>query len=236
MSLHDWQPCKPLSHTTLTGAYASLQPLDAAVHAADLYHAYQADSQGELWRYLPYGPFTEFEPYREWLAGKALESAEQWYAVVDLHTQGAVGVLAYLRPQLAQGSVEIGHVCFSPRLQRTPLATEALYLMLRQVFAAGYRRCEWKCNQQNKASIYAALRLGFRFEGLWQQAAVIKGHNRNTAWFAMLDHEWPLREQVLQAWLNPNNFDTQGQQRSALSELNGYRSYPRQLSCQLTLD
>ena len=139
-----------------------------------------------------------------------------FYAVVDAATGGATGVASYLRIDPANGSIEVGHINYSPLLQRTPAATEAMYLMMWHVFELGYRRYEWKCNALNAASCAAAERLGFSFEGIFRQAAVVKGRNRDTAWYSLIDEEWPALREAFQRWLAPSNFDGQGRQRTRL--------------------
>jgi RimJ/RimL family protein N-acetyltransferase len=142
-----------------------------------------------------------------------------FYAVVEKIEDRAVGVASYLRIDPANGSIEVGHINYSPLLQRTPAATEAMYLMMRHVFDLGYRRYEWKCNALNAASRVAARRLGFSFEGVFRQAGVVKGRNRDTAWYAMIDKEWPALREAFLRWLDPSNFDEQGRQRARLSVL-----------------
>ncbi len=167
---------------------------------------------------VPYGPHADLDEYRRLLDG--LESDGQLpYAIVEAASGRPVGMAAYLRVAPAAGTIEIGHLAFSPALQSTPLATEAIFSLLAQVFALGYRRCEWKCHSLNEPSRRAALRFGFTYEGTFRQAAVIKGRNRDTAWFSITDGEWPPLRAVYEQWLDPANFDPGGRQRSALSAL-----------------
>lgn len=214
--LPDWQARAWPEATTLVGRTCRLEPLDAARHAADLFEADAADTDGASWTYLPYGPFVSFAAYRGWVVDMAARSDPQMYAVIGADDR-AVGVLGLMRIDPTHGVIEIGHVHFSPRLQRTVAATEAVALLLRRVFELGYRRCEWKCDALNEPSRRAAQRLGFVFEGVFRQAVVVKGRNRDTAWFALIDPDWPAAAQALDAWLAPTNFDAGGRQRRTLA-------------------
>lgn len=217
-ALPDWRPRDIPPAAVLTGRTCRLEPLDAERHARDLFDADAADLTGESWTYLPYGPFQSFEVYRAWVADMATRSDPQMFAVIGPSGQ-AVGVLGFMRIDPSNGVIEVGHVHFSPSLQRSVAATEAVALMLRRAFELGYRRCEWKCDALNQPSRRAALRLGFVFEGLFRQAVVIKGRNRDTTWFSIIDSEWPLVAQALAAWLEPANFDAEGHQRHRLAAL-----------------
>lgn len=201
----------------MVGRHCSLEILNVERHGQALFEADSLDRTGASWAYLPYGPFASRAEHAEWLQAMSSAGDPQFFAVVD--AEGcAVGVLSFQRIEPTHGVLEIGHVHFSPRLQRTVAATEALALMLIRTFdELGYRRCEWKCNSLNAASKRAALRFGFRHEGVFRQAAVMKGRNRDTAWYSMLDSEWPLARQAFTEWLAPRNFDSAGQQRETLS-------------------
>ena len=164
-------------------------------------------------------PFASFDLYRSWLRVSVLTSDPQFYAIIDNITQQAVGIAAYLRIDPKNGSIEVGHLNFSPRLQKTPIATEAMYLMMKQAFELGYRRYEWKCNTLNKPSRRAAQRLGLSYEGVFRQATVSKGRNRDTAWYAAIDEEWPALKTAFEQWLAVSNFDEQGKQKLSLSAL-----------------
>lgn len=214
--LPDWRPPSFPDATTLVGRTCRLEPLDAGRHAAALFEADAADTGGASWTYLPYGPFVSFDAYRDWVVDMAGRSDPQMYAVIEPSGR-AVGVLGLMRIDPAHGVIEIGHVHYSPCLQRTVAATEAVALLLRKVFALGYRRCEWKCDALNEPSRRAAQRLGFVFEGEFRQAVVTKGRNRDTAWFSLLDRDWPAAAQALDAWLAPTNFDASGRQRRTLA-------------------
>lgn len=203
----------------MVGRRCRLEPLDPARHAPDLHRANSADEQGRMWTYLPYGPFEDLTSYRVWTEEVAGQDDPMFFAVVDGRGQ-AVGLAAFLRVSPAVGSIEVGHLAFSPALQGTTAATEAMALMMRTVFEElGYRRYEWKCDALNAASRRAAQRFGFTYEGTFRQATVVKGHNRDTAWFSITDGEWPHLAAAYERWLSPDNFDADGRQRVALSEL-----------------
>jgi RimJ/RimL family protein N-acetyltransferase len=203
----------------MRGRLCRLEPLEPARHAADLYSALAQDATGALWTYLPYGPFASHQAYREWLDAGAGGEDPLFYAILDAGSGKAVGLAAYLRITPSAGSIEVGHLQFSPALQRTALATEAMYLMMKHAFELGYRRYEWKCDSLNAKSRAAAERLGFTFEGIWRQAVVVKGRNRDTAWYSTLDGEWPALRLAFERWLDPGNFDGAGRQREPLSAL-----------------
>lgn len=218
-ALPDWKPAKAPSGETLSGRFCRLERLDPEVHASSLYAANALDAEGRMWTYLPYGPFPTFESYRAWLDKTCLGDDPLCYAIVDRKRGQAVGIAAYKRVDPGNGSIEVGHVAYSPLLQQTPAATEAMYLMMENVFKLGYRRYEWNCNALNDSSRAAAQRLGMSFEGVFRQAAVSKGRNRDTAWFAVIDNEWPALREAFLRWLRPENFDDQGRQKLRLSAL-----------------
>jgi RimJ/RimL family protein N-acetyltransferase len=200
------------------GYYCRLEPLDPDRHAAALFEADAADGGGRTWTWLAYGPFSDLPSYRAWMSATCLGNDPLFFAVIDLADGRPAGLVSYLRINPAAGSIEVGHIHYAPRLQRTPVATEAMYLMMQWAFESGYRRYEWKCDALNAASRSAAQRLGLSFEGIFRQAAVYKGRNRDTAWYAAIDSEWPALRQAFQVWLAPANFDDQGQQRTRLSD------------------
>jgi RimJ/RimL family protein N-acetyltransferase len=218
-AVNDWQPASAPAREVLTGHYCRLEPLEPQRHAADLFAANALDEQGLNWTYLPYGPFASLTAYRDWLEEKARTSDPLFFAVIDTASNKAVGLAAYLRIDPANGSIEVGHLCFSPLLQRTAAATEAMWLMMSEAFALGYRRYEWKCNALNQPSRDAAQRLGMSFEGVFRQAAVVKGQNRDTAWYAVIDREWPALDQAFRTWLAADNFAADGTQRLSLSSI-----------------
>lgn len=198
----------------------TLVPFDQGAHAGTLYEATHGPEKEDQWRWMGDGPFASREAYDEAFAKKAASADPLFFAITETATGRPVGQASYLRIEPAHRCIEVGNIIFSPALQRRPGATEAMYLMARHVFEdLGYRRYEWKCNALNMPSRLAALRLGFRFEGIFRQHMIIKGRNRDTAWFAMLDAEWPQRRASFEQWLSPENFDQDGRQRVSLSQL-----------------
>jgi RimJ/RimL family protein N-acetyltransferase len=182
----------------------------------DLWVASSQDRDGATWTYLPYGPFRTEGDYREWVTAACLGDDPLFFVLIDEATGRAVGQASYLNIKPAQGSIEVGHLYFSPLARRTRVATESMYLMMRRAFEAGYRRYEWKCDALNAPSRAAAERFGFSYEGIFRQATVVKGRNRDTAWYAAIDSEWPRLCAAFEAWLAPENFDAGGQQRRRL--------------------
>lgn len=209
---------------TLTGRLVSVEPLEAEKHGPALWEAVSRDEDGALWRYLPYGPFESIEEFRDDLRERAAARDSLLFAIVERQSGKARGYSALMRIAPSDRCIEVGNVLFSPPLQRTPGATEAMYLLARYVFdELHYRRYEWKCDSLNEASRRAALRLGFQLEGIFRQHRIVKGRNRDTAWFSMLDSEWPERKANFERWLDPANFDSSGKQRHSLSEWNGVK-------------
>lgn len=218
--LLNWRPAATPEKRTLPGRYVNLVPLDVATHGDDLWEALQGpDSDSLLWDYLPYGPFPERAPFDAWLAGNAASADPMFFAVIDRISGRAVGLLSFLRIFPKDGSIEIGHIAYGRVMQRSPASTEAVYLLAKLAFALGYRRLEWKCNALNARSMRAAERLGFTFEGTFRQATVVKDRNRDTAWFSIIDSEWPRCQRAFEAWLDTANHDGAGQQRKRLEEL-----------------
>ena len=215
----DWTPPPFPQHKIMEGRFCRLEPLSVERHAANLYRADSDDREGASWTYLPYGPFVSEHDYIAWMEDNCFEDDPQFYAIVDLKDDSATGVVSHLRINPRKGSIEVGHVHYSPRLQKTPAATEAIYLLMSQAFELSYRRYEWKCHALNAASRAAARRLGFSFEGIFRQAAVVKGRNRDTAWHAIIDAEWQELQRAFERWLSPSNFDDAGQQKERLSTL-----------------
>jgi len=204
----------------MEGRLVRIEPLDAARHGDHLFAAYALDADGRNWTYMPVGPFTERAAFDAWLAGAEASADPMFHAVVERSSGEAVGVASYLRIEPAPGVIEVGYISFSPRLQRSPAATEAMALMMARVFdELGYRRYEWKCDALNEPSRRAAVRLGFTFEGIFRQATVTKGRNRDTAWFSILDSEWPVAKAAFAAWLDPSNFDAAGRQVRRLEDV-----------------
>ena len=193
--------------------------MDPARHATDLYTAFAA-ADDSMWSYLSWGPFASVEAVGDYLESIAAPDDQLAHAVVDRDSDRAVGLASYLSISPAHGVIEVGSIAYAPILQRTIAATEAMYLMMRRAFdELGYRRYEWKCDVHNARSRTAAGRLGFRFEGIFRQHRVVRGRNRDTAWFAVLDGEWPALRAAMEQWLAPENFDSAGNQRRALSDI-----------------
>ncbi len=215
--LENWQSRPVPERKIMQGQYCRVEPLQPAIHAPELYQAFAEDREGVDWTYMSYGPFLNFERFNQWLVDLCCKDDPLFLAIIDKQTSLAVGMASFLRMDTASGVIEAGHIHFSPQLQKTRMATEAMYLMMRHVFdELGYRRYEWKCDACNEGSKKAALRLGFQFEGLFRQAMVYKQRNRDTAWFSIIDKEWAAIKVALEDWLDVSNFDDQGQQKSAL--------------------
>lgn len=215
--VENWMPPVSPDWTELEGRYVRLERLSAEDHAALLFRSF--DAHDAVWDYMPYGPFSSASQYHRWVRDHAVLDDPRFYAIKNLQTGNWEGVASYLRIAPEAGSIEVGHINFSPALQRTVAATEAMYLMMSWAFDAGYRRYEWKCNALNLGSRRAAQRLGLSYEGVFRQAGVIKGRNRDTAWFAAIDAEWPALKEAYAAWLSPSNFDDAGQQRESLGDM-----------------
>jgi RimJ/RimL family protein N-acetyltransferase len=213
-----WRHAQLPSPDSMVGRYCTVERLHPGRHVTDLFAANATDPSNANWTYLSYGPFPTLESYTEWAAEAARSDDPMFFAVLDGSTGQATGVASLLRVSTEDGSIEVGHINFSPLLQRTRASTEAMYLMMTRVFDDwGYRRYEWKCNSLNAPSMAAAARLGFTYEGTHRQAKVTKGRNRDTAWFSIIDAEWPTIKPRLQSWLDPSNFDETGRQRTALA-------------------
>lgn len=214
----NWQGCEYPSRQVLQGQYCRLVRLDVEAHAADLYRSFSEDSNHHNWTYLPYGPFEDFDGFKVWLEVSAEGKDPLFYTVINEQTGIAVGMASYLRIEPEVGVIEVGHIHFSPLMQRTAIATETMFLMMRYVFdELGYRRYEWKCDALNEPSKKAAKRLGFSFEGVFRQATMYKNRNRDTAWLAIIDSDWPVIKSAFEAWLVPDNFDEKGQQIRSLN-------------------
>jgi RimJ/RimL family protein N-acetyltransferase len=195
-----------------------LEPLSAELHAADLWNA--VDGHEEIWRWLADGPYAREDELAEAVHAKELGAAAVFFAILPDEIGATAGYASLMRIDAANGVIEVGNVLYSPQLQRTPAATETIYLMAKYIFEElGYRRFEWKCNAGNLPSRRAAERFGFAFEGVFRQHMVIKGENRDTAWYAMLDGDWPMQKKVFDAWLDPANFDADGRQRRRMEEI-----------------
>ncbi len=215
-----WTDVDRPSRTSMEGRFCRIEPLATERHLPDLFEAYSADTDGKLWTYMTDGPFNSIDELRKWMEPACALDDPLFHALIDLATGKAVGMAAYMRINPNNGVIEVGSITYSTRLQRTAIATEAMFLMMRRVFSElGYRRYEWKCDSLNAVSCRAAERLGFTYDGLFEQAVVYKGRNRDTAWYSILDRDWPPIEQAFMNWLNANNFDEHGQQQRKLQEL-----------------
>jgi len=203
----------------LCGERCRVEPLDAVAHAESLSDVFLVDVEEQDWTYLPFGPFDTAESVTEWVHQRSGKSDVRYFVVVDLASGLPRGVANFMRIDPANGCIEIGGIVYSRSLCRTAAATEAMFLMLDQVFALGYRRCEWKCDSLNGPSRRAALRLGFSFEGLFRQATMYKGRSRDTAWYAITDEDWRVLRTIISGWLRADNFDGRGSQKVSLSTL-----------------
>lgn len=220
--MENWRPRSVPPRSAMVGKYCRVEALNADKHAEDLYSAYVKDTDGRIWTYLPYGPFNQFDEFLAWLKKTCLGDDPLFHAIIDLKTDKAIGAASFLRIEPTVGVIEIGHINYSPLLQKTPIATEAMYLMMRRVFdELGYRRYEWKCDALNAGSRKAAVRLGFVFEGIFRQATIYKARNRDTAWYSIIDNEWLRLKRAFEEWLDDTNFDSNGLQKKSLSGLIG---------------
>jgi RimJ/RimL family protein N-acetyltransferase len=217
--LPHWKPPAVPPREPIEGRWCRLEPLDPDTHAQGLSDALADDPEGGVWTYLAYGPFSSVESYRAWMRERCMSDDPLFFAIRPKSDDKPAGVASYLRIAPASGSIEVGHILYSPSLQRTPAATEAMFLMMQTAFELGYRRYEWKCDALNAASRTAAQRLGLSFEGVFRQATVYKGRNRDTAWYAAIDSEWPKLRDAFLTWLDPKNFNATGRQRKRLSDL-----------------
>jgi RimJ/RimL family protein N-acetyltransferase len=216
--LPGWQPAVPPPRTAMAGRLAIVEPLDGARHAAELFAANALDRDGRNFTYYPYGPFAALADYRAWVDSVCADPHRLFHAIIDRASGKAVGVACYADIQPNNGVIEVAALNFSPLLQRRPAATEAHYLLMRRAFdELGYRRYQWKCDSWNLPSRAAAERLGFTYEGLFRQAIVVKGRNRDTMWYAIVDRDWPRLRHAFECWLDPANFDPDGRQRATLA-------------------
>ena len=213
-----WTARQRPPRTPMVGRWCRVETLDVARHAASLHEANRDDRKGRNWTYLSSDGFDDLDAYSAWLEKISAGDDPFFHAIIDQSSGKAVGIAAFLRIDASNGVIEVGHINYSPRLQRTVAATEAMALMMGRVFdELGYRRYEWKCDSLNAPSRAAAERLGFRFEGVFRQALVYKGRNRDTAWYSITDQEWPAMRSALDRWLDPGNFDEEGRQRTRLT-------------------
>lgn len=216
--VESWKSCAHPQGSVMEGRLCRLEPIDIAAHARDLFEAFLLDANHHNWTYLPYGPFDQFEDFKKWLEATCRSDDPCFYSVIDLSNGKAIGVASYLRITPNVGVIEVGHIHFSPAMQGSAMSTETMYLMMSRIFDdLGYRRYEWKCDSLNIPSCRAAERLGFLFEGIFRQATLYKNRNRDTAWYSMLDSEWPVIKSVFENWLKEANFDPDGNQKTSLS-------------------
>lgn len=214
----DWKPVRRPERVSIDGQLVRLEPLDADRHGDDLFEA--SAGADDTWYYLPYGPFAGKDEFVAWLRQRAPLEDPLAFTIIDRSSGKALGIATLMSIEPEHGSIEIGHIWLSPALQRTRQATEAIYLLSRYAFdELGNRRYEWKCDAANAPSRRAAERFGFTFEGIFRQHRVVKGRNRDTAWYSITDAEWPSRRAAFEAWLAPENFDESGRQRRSLAEL-----------------
>jgi RimJ/RimL family protein N-acetyltransferase len=218
--LPSWSPRPRPPRTAMAGRFCTIEPLDPGRHVAQLFAAYAEDREGRMWTYLPRGPYASLDEYRSFAEAACQTDDPLVHTILDNTTGEAVGTASYMRIEPNVGVIEIGSITYSPRLQRRAAATEAMYLMMRRVFdELGYRRYEWKCDSLNQPSREAAARLGFRYEGLFRQASITRGRNRDTTWFSVIDSEWPGLRAAFERWLDPANFAADGTQRRSLASL-----------------
>ena len=215
--IKDWHAPRRPDTAAMTGRLVRLEPLEADAHAFDLHKAFSGHDA--LWDYMPYGPFASGSAYYRWAREREAAEDPRFFVLRDQKTGQAGGIASFLRITPEAGTIEVGNICIAPVLQRSAAWTEAMFLMMRWAFDAGYRRYEWKCNALNLPSRRAAQRLGFSYEGVFRNHMLIKGRNRDTAWFAMIDSEWPALAEAYGVWLSPANFDAAGRQKERLSDL-----------------
>lgn len=216
-AVEDWQACASPPRSIIEGQRCRIEPYVPEQHNQALYDAFVKDENQANWTYLPYGPFNNFEDFDAWARSTCQDDDPLFHTIIDKNSEKPVGIAGYLRITPVQGVIEVGHIHFSPLLQRTTLATEAMFLMMKRVFdELGYRRYEWKCDALNAPSCRAAKRLGFTYEGTFRQAIMYKSRNRDTAWYAVIDKDWPAIKAGYAQWLDPSNFDENAQQKHSL--------------------
>jgi RimJ/RimL family protein N-acetyltransferase len=218
-ALPDWRGAEPPPRTPMHGRFVRIEPLDPARHLDELYAAFSVDADGKLWTYIPIGPFNSAAELADWLEPASKKDDPLFYVMLDASTGRVTGLASYLRIRPEHGVIEIGNIVLSPLLQRTAAATEAMFLFMVRAFdELGYRRYEWKCDSLNAPSRRAAERLGFQYDGLFRQAIVYKGRNRDTAWYSILDKDWPGLKRSYVSWLDKRNFDDSGRQKTRLRD------------------
>jgi len=216
----DWADAISPAREPMEGLYTRIAGVVDTSACESLFNAFLVDAKGLGWTYLPYGPFTTQSDFNTWFEQTCFEDDPLFHVVYDKSSNEAIGLASLMRVTPVAGSIEVGHIHFSPQLQQTRIATEAMYLMMKRVFdELGYRRYEWKCDALNEPSKRAAQRLGFTYEGTFRQALMYKQRNRDTAWFSVIDKEWPKIKAGFEAWLQPDNFDSEAKQFKSLVEL-----------------
>ena len=219
-TLENWSPAEFPAYTAFEGRLCRLEPIDVKRHARDLFKAFSSDTDDRMWTYMTYGPFKSVESIGQWLEVAVQIKDPQFYVLLEKTSNSAVGLASYMRIKPEHGVIEVGGISYSPRLQRTAAATEIMYLMMKRVFEdLGYRRYEWKCDALNAASCKAAVRLGFHYDGTFKKHIIYRGRNRDTAWYSILEDEWPRLKQAYRKWLAAENFDENGRQKEKLSDL-----------------
>jgi RimJ/RimL family protein N-acetyltransferase len=213
----NWTPPPRPGKSPMEGLHVRLEPLSADAHAADLFRAFSGHDR--LWDYLPYGPFSSAGAYHRWCKDRESAADPRFWVLRNPLTGHCGGIASYVRIEPEAGSIEVGHICIAPEMQRGLASTEAMMLMMNWAFGAGYRRYEWKCNALNLPSRRAAERLGFSYEGVFRNHLVVKGRSRDSAWFAVTDGEWPALSEAFRVWLDQSNFDAAGRQKERLSDL-----------------
>jgi RimJ/RimL family protein N-acetyltransferase len=215
-----WKSCSVPPKTKMEGRYCVIEILDVEKHAEDLFHSFAKDTTDYDWTYLHYGGFKSLIKFKEWLQTECLHNDPLFHVIIDKSQNIAVGMASYMRIQQKIGNIEVGHIHFSPAMQQKTIGTEAMYLMMKRVFdELGYRRYEWKCDSLNERSCQSAKRLGFTFEGIFRQHNIVKGHNRDTAWFSIINKEWNSIKNNYLTWLDKKNFNKVGYQIESLTNL-----------------
>jgi RimJ/RimL family protein N-acetyltransferase len=217
--LNQWKPVEYPKANKLAGIYCVLVRLDCDLHSEELYKEFCANTDNSMWEYLPYGPFQSYLEFSSFIKENCTKDDPKFYAILEKNTGKALGFCSYLRIDQNNGVIEIGHLAFSPKLKKTRIATEAIFLLIDYALSLGYRRIEWKCNNNNLPSKNAAERFGFKFEGIFRQAVVVKGKNRDTAWYSIIDIEANEIIRAFEAWLSPENFDDKYVQIKSLKDI-----------------
>ena len=216
----DWKICATPPSTQMEGKFCVVEILDVKKHAEGLFNSFAKDVKNYDWTYLHYGGFKSLTNFMEWLDKDCLHDDPLFHAIIDKNQNVAVGMASYLRFQQKIGNIEVGHIHYSLPMQQKPIGTEAMYLMMKRVFdELGYRRYEWKCDSLNERSCKAAKRFGFTFEGVFKQHNIVKGHNRDTAWFSIIDKDWARIKKNYELWLDKTNFNREGKQNKSLTSL-----------------